>query len=306
MKSRELYSTPIVFFGTDAFSVPSLVRLLAEGWNVVAVVTKPDSPTGRGQQLTQPAVKRLALAQGIPVLQPHSLGDIEPDLRKLNAEIGIVVAYGKIIPPAMLELFPKKLINVHASLLPRYRGASPIESAILNGDDETGVTLMQIEEGLDTGPTYDFSKLQLDGTENREGLYVRLAELGADLLDIRLPSILRDQIVPIPQDEIEAVTVGRISKSDGFIDWAKPATVIEREIRAYFGWPGSRTTIAGVDTTITAAHVSHLSGPSGSAVKTAEGELAIYAGTGCVIVDQLKPSGKREMASRDFLAGHPL
>ena len=306
MKSPDLYSTPIVFFGTDAFSVPSLVRLIAEGWNVIAVVTKPDSSTGRGQHLTQPAVKRLALAKSIPVFQPHHLEDIVADLRKLKAEIGIVVAYGKVIPPSMLQLFPKRLINVHASLLPRYRGASPIESAILNGDEETGVTLMQIEEGLDTGPTYDISKLQLDGTENREGLYVRLAELGADLLDIRLPSILRDEVVPIPQDEIEAVTVGRIQKSDGFIDWAKPATVIEREIRAYFGWPGSRTTIAGVDVTITSAHVDHLSGPSGSAVKTPDGELAVYAGTGCLIIDQLKPAGKREMSSRDFLAGHTI
>src|SRR4051812_6994759 len=154
----------LVFFGTDAFSVPSLIRLIAEGWNIVGVVTKPDAPTGRGQQITEPAVKRLAAAQGIPVLQPSRLADIEPDLAELNAAIGVVVAYGKIISAAMLELFPKGFINVHSSLLPKYRGAAPIEAAILNGDSETGVTLMQLEAGLDTGPTYDEARLQLDGT----------------------------------------------------------------------------------------------------------------------------------------------
>lgn len=306
MISPEIRATPIVFFGTDAFSVPSLIRLLAEGWNVVAVITKPDSPTGRGRHLTEPAVKRLAYAEGIPVLQPQAMKDIYPELHKLKAEIGVVVAYGKIIPPAVLDLFPKKLVNVHASILPKYRGASPIEAALLNGDEETGVTLMQIEAGLDTGPTYDVSKLQLDGTENREELYIRLAELGADLLNIRLASIIQDQIVPIPQDEAESTIFGRIKKSDGFIDWAKPANVIEREIRGYFGWPGSRTTIAGVDVTVTSARLAHPSGPPSTAHKTAEGKLAVYAGTGSLIIDRLKPAGKREMSSRDFLSGHPL
>ena len=246
------------------------------------------------------------MAQDIPVFQPRNLASIEPELSHLQAEIGIVVAYGKIIPPSLLSLFPKKLINVHASLLPHYRGASPIEAAILNGDAETGVTLMQLEAGLDTGPTYDVSKIQLDGTENREALYERLAELGADLLAIQLPGILQDQTVPIPQDELEASVVGRIAKSDGFIDWAKPAIVLEREIRGYYGWPGSRTAIAGTDVTITKAHLSHPSGPSGTAYKTPDGELAVYAGTGSLIVDTLKPAGKRAMPSRDFLSGHPL
>lgn len=306
MANREVPQTPILFFGTDAFSVPSLIRLLAGGWNVVGVVTKPDAPTGRGRTLTEPAVKRLAVAKNIPVLQPESLTDAEPELAKLGAELGVVVAYGKIIPLSLFELFPKGLINVHASLLPKYRGASPIEAAILNGDPETGVTLMEIEPGLDTGPTYEASKLQLDGHETREDLYEKLADLGADLLDIRLPAILDGQIVPIPQNDAEATTVGRIHKSDGFIDWAKPAEVLEREIRAYLGWPGSRTQIAGADTTITAAHTSRDNGPAGTAYKTATGELAVYAGTGSLVIDRLKPAGKRDMAARDFLTGHKL
>jgi methionyl-tRNA formyltransferase len=306
MTAHAVPTSPIVFFGTDAFSVPSLIRLLAEGWNVVAVVTKPDAPTGRGRALTEPAVKRLAVAQGIRVFQPAKLSEIEPELAALKAENGIVVAYGKIISAAMLEIYPKGFLNVHASLLPKYRGASPIEAALLNGDSETGVTLMQLEAGMDTGPTYDESKIQLDGTENREMLYERLAELGADLLAMRLPAILEGQIVPIPQDESEATNVGRISKADGVIDWSKPAEVLEREIRAYLGWPGSRTQIAGADVTITAAKIISGAGSGGTAFITDDGDLAVYAADSALLIETLKPAGKREMSGRDFLRGHAL
>ena len=306
MSPRVIPTAKIVFFGTDAFSVPSLIQLIEDGWNVVAVVTKPDAPTGRGRQITEPAVKRLAVSQGIKVFQPLRLSDIEADLKALHAEIGIVVAYGKIIPASMLGLFPKGFINVHGSLLPRYRGAAPIEAAIINGDSETGVTLMQLEAGMDTGPTYDESRIQLDGTEHREEVYERLAELGADLLVEHLPSILEGQIVPIPQDASAATTVTRISKADGIIDWTKPTEILEREIRAYQGWPGSRTQISGVDVTITAAHITSGAGSGGMAHQTADGDLAVYAGDGALVIDQLKPAGKREMSGRDFLRGHAL
>ncbi|HVQ43465.1 MAG TPA: methionyl-tRNA formyltransferase [Candidatus Saccharimonadia bacterium] len=300
------HRAPIVFFGTDAFSVPSLVQLIAKGWNIAAVVTKPDSPTGRGQKISEPAVKRLATAAGITVLQPHRVGDIHAELAATKAVIGVVVAYGKLIPPSLLELFPRGLVNIHASLLPRYRGASPIEAAILNGDDETGVTLMQLEAGLDTGPTYDVSKIQLEGTETRPELYERLAELGADLLAIRLPAILEGQVVPIPQNEAEASLVGRLTKADGLIDWTKTAQRLEREVRGYLDWPGSRTHLAGAEVTITAAHTASDSGPAGQSHRTDDGELAVYAATGSLIIDRLKPAGKRDMPARDFLTGHPL
>lgn len=296
----------LIFFGTDAFSVPSLVHLLAAKWNVVAVITKPDSRTGRGRELTFPAVKRLAMAQNIPVLQPHRLAEIEPELRKLKPTAGIVVAYGRIVPKSILKLFPKGIINVHASLLPRHRGASPIEAAILAGDDATGVTLMQLEPGLDTGPTYDAATLQLAGTENRLDLYEQLAELGADLLDTKLPNILDGTIVPIPQDNSKASTTRLITKDDGHIDWSKPASELEREIRAYLGWPGSRTELIGTEATITEARVLPKDGPAGTAYKTPASELAVYAHTGSLIIDRLKPAGKREMTGPEFLAGHPL
>ncbi|HEY2003953.1 MAG TPA: methionyl-tRNA formyltransferase [Candidatus Saccharimonadia bacterium] len=296
----------IVFFGTDAFSVPSLVHLLAAEWNVVAVVTKPDSHTGRGQELTSPAVKRLAEARHIPVFQPRKLSDIEDQLSDLSPTAGIVVAYGRIIPASILRLFPKGVINVHASLLPKYRGASPIEAAILNGDPATGVTLMQLDTGLDTGPTYDNSTLQLAGTENRLSLYEQLAELGADLLETKLTAILGGTIVPIPQDSPQATTTRLITKDDGRINWSQPAETLERQIRAYLGWPGSRAELAGTEITITQAHVFPKDGPAGTAYKTPASELAVYAAKGSLIIDYLKPAGKREMTGPEFLAGHPL
>jgi methionyl-tRNA formyltransferase len=299
-------SDRLIFFGTDAISVPSLIRLMAEDWNIVAVVTKPDSRTGRGQELTQPAVKRLAEAKGIPVLQPTKLRDIQSDLAALKPDAGIVVAYGKIIPGSVLELFPKGLINAHVSLLPRYRGASPIEAAILNGDDTAGVTLMRIDQGMDTGPTYDAAKIQLTGHETRHDLSEQLAELAAELLATKLTGILKGHLVPIPQDNTQASAVHMLSKADGLIDWSKPAAQLEREVRAYLGWPGSRTELTGAEVTITAAHTSPAQGPAGTAYKSPSSELAVYTTEGSLVIDRLKPAGKREMTGSEFLAGHPL
>jgi methionyl-tRNA formyltransferase len=307
--SEDPTTAQIVFFGTDAFSVPSLIRIIAEGWHVAGVITKPDSLTGRGRLLTQPAVKRVALSKNIPVFQPENLSAIEPEIEQLRAKIGIVVAYGKLIPPSMIRIFPKGLLNVHASLLPRYRGASPIEAAILAGDNETGATLMHLDAGLDTGPTYDVAKLQLSGTETREDLYERLAELGADLLSNNLSAIIESRVVAIPQNESEAIGVGRINKSDGRIDWTKPAVVLERQIRAYLGWPGSFTELDGRTVTITAAHVDATRTKSlhpGSHFIIESGELAFSTGERILVIDRLKPAGRREMPSRDFLAGRSL
>jgi methionyl-tRNA formyltransferase len=296
----------LVYFGTDAFSLPALVRLIAEGWPISAVVTKPDSRTGRGRTLTAPAVKRVAEANHIPVLQPTKLAEIDQDLKSLRPDAGIVVAYGKLIPPLTMKLFPKGLINIHPSLLPAYRGPSPIESAILNGDDATGITLIHLDAGMDSGPTYDHSKLQLAGNESRLDLYEHLAEIGAELLAAKLAGILDGNIVPIPQDNAHATTTHLISKDDGHLDWTKPAEQLEREVRGYLGWPGSHTTIAGADVTITTARTSLAGGAAGTAYKTPSGELAVHAGHGSLIIDRLKPSGKREMTGPEFMAGHPI
>lgn len=296
----------LIFFGTDAFSVPALIQLLAENWNLVAIVTKPDSRAGRGQEMTFPAVKRLGLARGIPVLQPEKLSDIEDQIKKLNPDAGIVVAYGKIISQRVMDLFPKGLINIHPSLLPLYRGSSPIESTILSGDTDTGVTLMRIDAGMDSGPTYTADKLQLDGTEYRPDLYEKLAEMGASLLTAKLPGILEGTIVPIPQEKSKATKTQRIQKSAGNIDWTKPAERLQREVRAYSGWPGSHGQVGGVDAIITSVRVSPKSGKPGIAYVTPSEELAVYAGEGSLIIDTLKPVGKREMTGPEFLAGHKL
>lgn len=296
----------LVFFGTDAFSLPSLVRLIAEDRPIAAVVTKPDTATGRGRHLTLPAVKRLAEANNLPVYQPAQVAQLLPVLERLHASAGVVVAYGKIIPQSIIDAFPKGLINVHASLLPRWRGASPIEHAILSGDEVTGVTLMQIEAGLDTGPTFTSEKFQLTGQETRLDLYEQLAELGANLLAADLSAILGGTIAAVPQDTAQATTTGLITKADGHIDWSKPARELEREIRAYLGWPGSRTQIAGRDVIITAARAVAASGPNGKAYVSASKELAVYAGRGSIIIDRLKPAGKTEMSGTAFLAGNRL
>ncbi|HUD11266.1 MAG TPA: methionyl-tRNA formyltransferase [Candidatus Saccharimonadia bacterium] len=294
----------LIFFGTDAFSLPSLVKLIAEKWHIVAVVTKPDSRMGRGRELSAPAVKKLAVSANIQVLQPARLSEIEGELRSLRPDAGIVVAYGKIIRPAILDLFPKGLVNVHASLLPKYRGASPIEAAIKNGDEVTGVTLMKLDHGMDTGPTYAADKLQLAGTETRPDLYAKLAEMGAKLLSGKLPAILSGNIVSIPQDSAQASHVGLIKKADGRVDWTKPADAIEREIRAYLGWPGSYTKINGTPVTITASHISPKDGEPGTAYISPSSELAVYANMSSLIIDRLTPAGKREMTGIEFLAGH--
>ena len=296
----------LVFFGTDAFSVPSLVRLLAEDWPIRAVITKPDSHTGRGRVLTQPAVKRLAEARGIPVYQPARVKELTPMLTQLAPTAGIVVAYGKIFPASVINLFPHGLINVHASLLPAYRGASPIEAALLHGDDRTGVTLMQIDKGMDTGPTFASSTIQLTGAETRPDLYETLAEMGADLLGNRLQAILDGDLVSVPQDNSMSSTAPMILKEHGRLDWHKDARTLSCEIRAYLGWPGSHTAIQGVDVVVTSAHVIDAHGPAGTPYKTPSGELAVYAAKGSLIIDTLKPAGKREMTGPEFLAGHKL
>jgi methionyl-tRNA formyltransferase len=296
----------LIYFGTDAFSVPPLIQLLSESRQVVAVVTKPDSRTGRGRELSSPAVKRLADARDIPVLQPDSLTSIAADIKRLKPDAGIVVAYGKIIPQTIIDLFPKGLINIHPSLLPRYRGPSPIESAIINGDDVTGVTLMQLDAEMDSGPTYDATKLQLTGKETQPDLYEQLAEIGANHLSAKLDAILDGRIVPIPQDKSLVSNTRKLTKSDGDIDWNESAEQIERQIRAYLLWPGSRTELAGTQVTVTAAHTNPTSGQPGLAYITAAKELAVFADEGSLIIDTLKPAGKREMTGPEFLAGHPL
>lgn len=305
-------SPKIVFFGTGNFSLPALKSLVEEKWNIAAVVTRPDSPSGRGQQLKAPPVKELASSLGLAVLQPANPTEIMNDLKAIGAEIGVVVAYGKMIPLEALELFPYGIINIHPSLLPRHRGASPVEGAILAGDTETGVSLMRINERMDQGPIFAQQTIKLSGNESKQSLLEELSKLGAQLLVQKLPLILNAKLEAKPQDDAQATFVKLIQKSDGQVDWKKPADQIEREVRAYLGWPGSHALLGHSEVIITSTHITEgitqsKEQKAGDVFVTETGELGVICGNGSVLViDSLKPLGRTEMTGQAFLAGHQI
>ncbi len=251
-------SKTIVFFGTDEFSAASLRELIAKGFTIGAVVTKPDSRKGRGRELAKPIVKEIAEANNIPVWQPLDVRAIAEHVEKLNNPIGVLVSYGKIIPQSIIDLFSPGIINVHPSLLPLYRGPSPIESAILHGDTETGVTIMQLSAGMDAGPIYSQITVPLIDVETAPDLEVQLGELGAQELGLTLPAIMNGTIQPTPQDDDIATYCKLLSKDESMLDTAKlSAEQAERHVRAYLAFPKTKTTIAGHTIVITKAHVSN-------------------------------------------------
>jgi methionyl-tRNA formyltransferase len=282
-----------------------LRALLVAGYDISFVITKPDAPVGRKRVLTAPAVKITAESNNIVVLQPAHALDLVASLDG-HCEAAIVVSYGKILPEAILDLFPKGVINVHASLLPKYRGASPIEAALLNGDAITGVSIMKLDPGMDTGPVYAEAAYEIVPEDNQATLYDKLATIGADVLIDELDSILDGSLIAHPQDDEKASKVGMIKKTDGVIDWSKSAQDILNQIRAYSTWPGSKAIITCEEVSLTEASIYDGSGSIGTPYKTENAELAVYCGQGSIIINHLKPAGKREMTGKEFLAGHPL
>jgi len=289
----------LVFFGNERLATgvtteaPVLRGLIAAGYDIAAVVSnyRPAASSRRARPLE---IEHVAKEHEIPLLLPARPADILEQLRSYEAPAAVLVAYGRIVPPAMLELFPAGIINIHPSLLPAGRGSTPIETAILGGAAQTGVSLMKLARAMDAGPVYAQVTHQLSGSESKQKLATTLLERGRNLLLEHLPAIIDGSLAPSPQDETKATYTSLIQKSDGRIDLSKSAAQIEREIRAYLGWPGSRTTVEGSDVIITAAHVEAPGEVALLAVDTADGRLAI---------DQLKPAGKREMSAADFLAG---
>ena len=293
----------IVFFGTEDFSLITLRALVEANLPVAAVVTKPDSPKGRGHHLTQPIVKIYASEHDIPVWQPTKLTEITDNIKALNNPVGVLVSFGKIIPQSIIDLFDPGIINVHPSLLPKYRGPSPIETAILNGDKETAVSIMQLSAAMDAGPVYGYAHLDLTGTETRAELYDRLGELGAQTLLRLLPLIVNGEVTGQPQDDSSASYCKLISKTDGLIDWNKPALQIQREIRAYAGWPQSRTTLGGIDVIIISAQVKSGAAAPGEVVIDGN-ELTVGTAENLLSIDIIKPLGKKEMPISAFLSGY--
>jgi methionyl-tRNA formyltransferase len=250
-------SKPIIFFGTEDFSVTALTGLIEAGYPIAAVVTKIDSKKGRGLSLSPPKVKVIATQHNIPVWQPQRLSDIASDIKALAPVAGVLVSFGKIIPQSIIDLFEPGIINVHPSLLPKYRGPSPIESAIANGDNETGVSIMQLTAAMDAGPIYTAKKYTLQGIETQPQLYQDLASLGTELLLENLPQTLSGELAGMPQDDSKASYCHLLQKSDSLL-YPSQHTAIEAErlIRAHLSFPRTRIVLAGQAIIITKASVT--------------------------------------------------
>lgn len=286
----------IVFFGTEDFSLTALTGLIEAGYTVAAVVTKPDSKKGRGQQFVAPQVKALATRYNIPVLQPNKLNEIIPDIQALGTTTGVLVSYGKIIPQSIIDLFTPGIINVHPSLLPKYRGPSPIESAIKNGDSVTGVTIMQLSAKMDAGPIYATKQHPLLGTETKPELYHALADIGTNLLLEILPTIIDGTRQPIPQDEQAATYCQLLQKSDAELDLASmSAKQAERCVRAHIGFPKSKLNLLNQSIIITKAHAA--------AQQKTPLDSICQDGAYLCIDELVAPSGRR-MDAEAFLRGY--
>lgn len=298
----------IVFMGTPEFGVPVLDALVRHH-EVVMVVTQPDRRTGRGRRrLTASPVKEAALERGLLVMQPPSLrGDQEAvaQLQGLGAELFVIAAFGQILRQNVLDIPPHGCIGVHASLLPRWRGAAPIAAAIRHGDQETGVTLMLTERGMDTGAIIAQESLTIANDDTTESLSYRLAHLGAQLLIDTLPSWLEGQIVAQPQNPRLVTNAPPLDKAEGAIDWSRPAIEIERKVRAFYPWPGTFCDCDGQRLKIISAHISdqeRVSGAPGT-VTIVDDEIVIATGEGALVVETVQLAGKRAMAARQFARG---
>lgn len=297
----------IVFMGTPPFAVKSLEACLSLG-EVVAVVTQPDKPRGRGQEVSFSAVKTFALAKGLTVLQPVKLRgtDFAATLKALAPDVAVVTAYGKILPPDVLAAPTHGCVNVHASLLPRFRGAAPIQWAIAEGDEKTGVCLMRMDEGMDTGPIIDRAELAIGPTDTSATLHDALAVLGGEVLSRALPRYLSGELKPVPQPTEGVVMAPMIKKEDGALDFTRPAVELERRLRAFTPWPGAFTTLDGARFKVHAARVERGRGPPGTLLAATPAGLEVACGEGSLLLTSVQLEGKRVMTAQEFQAGKQL
>jgi methionyl-tRNA formyltransferase len=321
----------LIFMGTAELACPSLSALRAsDHFQVLAVVTQPDRPKGRHLELTPSPVKALAQQLGLPVLQPQQARDpsFVAQVQQMAPELIVVVAYGQILPPALLEIPRWGCLNVHASLLPKYRGAAPIQWALLNDETQTGVTIMKMDAGLDTGPILAQETVAIEPTDTAQTLHDRLATVGAALLVRTIPQYVSGQIAPRPQPAQEASYARKITKEDGLVDWTQPARAIWNRVRALVPWPGAFTYLS------TAAHaassgsglpeagpaapallrliiweaepVEGLSGAPGEVLQADKTGLVVACGTGALRIRTLQREGGRRLPVAEFLLGHPI
>ncbi len=297
----------IVFMGTPDFAVPSLQALIDAGHDVCAVYTQPDKPQGRKQILTAPPVKTLALEHDIPVFQPNTLKneDEQARLRELAPEVIIVVAYGKLLPKAVLDIPPHGCINVHGSLLPRWRGAAPIQWAVIAGDEMAGVTTMQMAEGLDTGDMLLTYETKVGEKETAGELFDRLAQSGAELLIQTLVKL--DEITPRPQDDAQSCYAHMLDKQMAVIDWSKSAHEIDCLIRGLNPWPIALTTLSGERLKVFAAEKAAGNGEPGTVLEADPKKgLTVACGEGALGLTEIQLVGGKRMKATDFLRGHAI
>jgi len=304
----------IFFIGAGEIGVPTLEALLRPAEHqLVGVATQPDKPAGRGQVVKPPPIKKALMnsapggrALPLPVLQPARIKDPQAieEIRALLPDLIIVMAYGQILPRDVLEIPKVACLNLHASLLPRWRGAAPIQAAIAAGDRETGITVMYMDEGLDTGAILLQRTTEIRPDETGGSLRARLAQIAPDALFQALDMLAKGTAPCIPQDNALATYAPKLKRADGRIDWSEPAQVVERKIRAFNPWPGAFTTVDGRNLKIFSAAVADLSGKPGE-ILCSEKELVIAAGKSALSLGEVQPEGKRRMRASDFLRGHP-
>lgn len=300
--------TKVVYFGNERLvsglqttDAPVLRGLIERGYDVVAVVSHFSESQSRNNRELE--VGEIAKQHNIPLLMPTKPSEILDELRSLQADIAVLASYGRIVSQEIIDVFPKGIINIHPSLLPQYRGPTPVESAILDGAKETGVSIMKLSAGMDEGPVYTQQSFDLLGNETKFDLYDRVVELTNNLFFDIFPKIIEGTIDPQPQSQENVSYSKLIQKKDGNINWKSTAIDIERQIRAYQGWPQSRTTIGGIDVIITKAHIVSGSTEPGT-FSLVDNTLLVGTSQDQIAIDTLKPSGKKEMPIEAFLAGY--
>ncbi|MFS8514817.1 MAG: methionyl-tRNA formyltransferase [Planifilum fulgidum] len=300
----------MVFMGTPDFAVPSLEALIDRGYRVVGVVTQPDRPRGRKQVLTPPPVKVVAEKRGLSVFQPEKLRDPEGIRSVLAMEPDLVVtaAYGQIVPQAILDAPRYGCINVHASLLPKYRGGAPIHRAVIDGEKETGITIMKMVPELDAGDILTQRAIPIDERDHAGSLHDKLSRLGAELLIETLPALLSGRIQPIPQDDRLATYAPNLRREDEWIDWTQPARKIYDHVRGLHPWPVASTTWRGTPLKIWWVERSNDASdrPPGTVIAAGREGIEVAAGEGTVRITQLQPAGKKPMKAEEFLRGRDL
>jgi methionyl-tRNA formyltransferase len=303
----------VVFFGTPQFAVPTLRRLLDSPHSVAGVITQPDRPRGRGQKITHAPVKALAVDRGIPVYQPDRLKppEVAETLRAWHADLGVVAAYGRIIPEHLLTIPRFGMINVHASLLPKYRGAAPVHRAVISGDDQTGVTIMRVVRELDAGGMLAKVTRPIGADETSDVVEAALADMGADLLVSVVEAIASGTAREEPQDNTQATYAPRLTKEEGLIDWTKAAAAIHNRVRGLYPWPHAYTFLNGARIIVRRSAVAtptagaSVSSP-GTILRATPEALHVTTGDGELAILEVQPEGRRAMHVHDFLLGHRL